>query len=235
MKPALITGGARRVGKAISLGLAERGHDIALHFRSSTADAKETADEIRTLGVRCELLQADLLDPEEVAKLIPRAKKLFPGLGVLINNASTFKPATILESDAQIIDFNFAIHVRAPFLLTRDFAKHCGKGLVINMLDTNITNNRSTHAAYLLSKKALASFTQMAAKELAPDIRVNAIAPGLILPPKGEPKAYLDTLLKQVPLHRKGSPQDVVNALVFLLEHDYLTGQIIYVDGGEHL
>ena len=232
---ALITGGAQRIGKYISLHLASLGYSIALHYHQSHDEAKKTALEIMKKGGECKIFHCDLTLEKKTMSLIPNVLKLFPKLNLLINNSSIFYKSN-LKSGA-INDFNrhFAINLKAPYILTRQFAKLCRKGQIINILDTNISKNKITHLSYLLSKKSLGDLTKLAAVELAPDIRVNAIAPGLILPPLGEKNTYLSRLTKSVPLKKRGAPSYIMSAIQFLLENDYLTGQIIFEDGGEHL
>lgn len=232
---ALVTGAAKRIGKAVALHLASLGYDIALHYSSSQSEAKRTAEQIRQEGRDCELFCCDLADTYAVQHLIADACKAFPNLNLLINCASIFEKSTLKEDDVQALDRHYEINLRAPYILMGEFARRCKRGQIINFLDTHITQNKLTHVAYLLSKKALADLTQMAALELAPDIRVNGIAPGLILPPHGQKDRYLDRLAKSVPLKRKGSVKDITAAVQFLIENDFLTGQTIFADGGEHL
>ena len=232
---ALVTGGAKRIGQAIVLALARMGYDIALHHRST--DPGSIIDQIKQElpGRRCVPFQADLADVDAVQGLISRVTAEFPNLTVLVNNASVFLPARITDTGHDLLMDQVTINFTAPFLLSRDFARTGCHGVIINMLDTRISTSTTTHAAYLLSKKALAELTLMAAREFAPHIRVNGIAPGLIMPPEGENEAYLTGLAARVPLQRPGDPDRVVDALRFIIQHDYLTGQIIYVDGGQHI
>jgi NAD(P)-dependent dehydrogenase (short-subunit alcohol dehydrogenase family) len=152
-----------------------------------------------------------------------------------VNNASIFEPSSLLSLDVENLDRHFGVNFKAPFILTGIFAKLCGKGHIINILDTHITQNRTSHLAYLLSKKSLYDLTKLSAVSLAPQIRVNAVAPGLILPPVGKRSDHLDRLAQQVPLKRKGDVAHVVQSLRFLVENDYMTGQVLFADGGEHL
>ena len=232
---ALITGGAKRIGKSLAVALAEKGHDIALHYNSSDEDACSTAEDIRSAGVQCALFRCDLSNEQELQKLMKNVHTAFPNLSLLVNNASIFDKLSIAETS--IGDFNnyLALHVKAPFILTRDFAALYGHGHVINIVDSRISKNDYHYAAYMLTKKALADLTGMAACEFAPDIRVNAIAPGIILPPGGQSVDYLDRKSKNIPLKRKGSLDSIINALMYLLRNDFVTGQIITVDGGESL
>lgn len=232
---ALITGGAKRLGRAIALDLAEAGYDIALHFNTSLNQAEQAAADIRGRGVQCVLFQANLMESLEVEKLIPTLFEQMPGLSVLINGASIYQPATIAQTTVADLQANFAIHTFAPFLLIRDFAKYVGAGNVINIVDTKIAFEQYDYAAYLLSKKSLAELTRMAALEFAPGIRVNAILPGVVLPPAGREEGYLEWRREGLPLQKTGSPENITKTVRFLLDNDFVTGQLIAVDGGEAL
>lgn len=235
-KTALVTGGTRRIGKAICLALSALGYNIALHYHRSARDAKLLAAQINEQhGGRCRIFQADLSRERDAQKLISQVLKSFKRAHVLINNASEFKPSSIKNTDDKTLRQSMMLHVHTPHHLMRQFALKCKEGQIINMLDTNITRNATKHTAYLLSKKTLAELTQMAAVELAPHIRVNAIAPGLILPPDNAPSGHLKRLAKSIPLKKKGDVSHITKTVAFLLSNDYITGQIIYVDGGEHL
>ena len=231
----LITGGSKRIGRTIALHLAHYGYSIALHYHHSQKDAEALARIIQTLQVRCDIFEADLENAKNVSSLIQQVRKKFPDLQSLINNASIFEKSTLRTGDIKDFDQEFAINLRAPFILCSQFASLIKEGSIINILDTNVTKDKTGHFSYLLAKKSLADLTRLAALELAPEIRVNAIAPGLILPPESQGKEYLDRLAKNIPLKRKGEPTDIAKAVQFLLENTYITGQTIFVDGGEHL
>ncbi len=222
---ALVTGGAKRIGEGLAFKLAEMGFKIALHCNSSLTAAQDVAKRIQEKKGVCEIFPCDLNDEYAVQTLISTVRKQFPGLNLLMNNASVFEKSDIKTYDLENLKRNFTINLFTPYILTAEFARHCKKGHIINILDTHITKNRTAHFDYLLSKKTLAELTNMSAVALAPDIRVNAIAPGLILPPAG----------KNVPLMRKGNVEDITRAMEFLIKNNYLTGQIIFCDGGEHL
>ncbi len=232
---ALITGGAKRLGKVIALKLAGMGYHIALHCNNSVDEAKTLCSEIQALKIDCEIFQSNLLDEDALMSLIPRVKERFNDLSLLINNASVFQRAKLLETDFDLFNNNFHLNFKAPFFLTKDFAKHCGEGHIINMVDAKVAHNDISYSAYTLSKKALADFTLMAARELAPRIRVNAVGPGYILPPETDKENYPTKRSGIIPLQRKGEPFEVTEAIDFLVQNTYITGQIIYVDGGEHL
>jgi len=202
---ALVTGAAKRIGKAICLSLSSQGFTIALHYNNSSREANILSDKIHSTGGRCQLFRCDLSDGKQTHQLIAGVREIFPDLNVLINNASIFEPSTIKNSTGDLLRKHFAVNFDAPFILTSQFAKKCGKGHIINILDTHIVLNTTLHSAYLLSKKALDALTQMAAVEFAPSIRVNAISPGLTLPPIQKRSDYLEKLSKKIPLQKKGS------------------------------
>ncbi|MBI1388416.1 MAG: SDR family oxidoreductase [bacterium] len=232
---ALITGGARRIGREIALTLARAGWNIALHYHHSREDAEDAAREMEAIGMKCELFQADLGRLDEALAMVERVFERMPGCRALINNASIFERAALLETSEDLFDRHFTLNFKTPFFLTRDFARRCREGEVVNLLDTKITQKHSNYFAYTLTKKALFEFTRMAAKELAPGVRVNGVCPGLILPPPGEGDAYMERMQIRVPLRRKGDPADIARAVLFLLQNDFITGEWIFIDGGEHL
>ena len=231
----LVTGAAKRIGKSICLTLSLLGYNIALHYNHSFSEAKKLSEEIPKNGRQCELFCCDLSDARQTGKLISNVKKIFPDLNVLINNASIFEPSTISNSKMQSLRHNFAVNFDAPFILTSQFAKNCKKGHIINILDTHIVHSSTQYSTYLLSKKALWDLTQMSAIEFAPKILVNAISPGLMLPPEHKEEDYLDRLSKNIPMQKKGDINHIAQAIVFYLNSPYITGQNIFIDGGEHL
>lgn len=234
---ALVTGGAKRLGKAISLFLADQGYTIGLHYNGSRHEAQETAKKIERKGGQCFLVQADLDSQKQTLPIIRNVAKQHRDFNLLINNASIFEPSDLRSGSLDLLDRHWRVNCKAPYILSREFANICRRpgGQIINILDTHITQNTTQHFSYLLSKKSLASLTQMCAVELAPAIRVNAIAPGPILPPEGKSAAHLERLAQRVPLRRKGELSEITSCVKFLLENTYITGQIIYNDGGEHL
>ncbi len=232
---ALVTGGAKRIGKAICLDLASSGYAIALQYNHSKREAEKTAQYIQNKGGVCQIFQSDFAVEEQSGALVESVVKKMKRVNVLINNASIFEKSSLRVDETQSLDQHFAVNFKAPCILTNAFVHRCKKGQVINILDTNITKNQTQYNTYLLSKKALHAMTQQAAVALAPQIRVNAVAPGLILPPSGQKNDYLERLAKRIPLRKKGQTKHVTQAIQFFLENDYVTGQVIFVDGGEHL
>ncbi len=234
MSTALITGGALRIGQRLALSLAGKGVNIALHYHNSYDVAMELQREIIKMNVKCSLFHADLADECSMLKLVPRVKKAFLDFDILINNASIFERAPILDTEPSLFEKHFAINLKAPFFLTKSFAEQCTQGNIINVLDSKITSAYSPYSAYNLSKKTLADFTKMSAVEFAPKIRINGIAPGLILAAEGREDEFI-RMAKRVPLKNTGTPQLIADAVIYLINSEFTTGQIIYIDGGEHL
>lgn len=231
----LITGAAKRIGHAIALELAKDGYDIAVHYGHSKDDALQTARQIKRLGRRAEIFRADLSRYHDVSDLIKNVKKVFPNLSILINNASVYEAGKLAETEVELLEEQMDVNFRAPFFLSRDFARVCKRGHIINLLDTRIAKNSSRYLVYTLSKKSLEALTKLAASDLAPRIRVNAIAPGVILPAVDGSNANMKKLIQRIPLRKKGNVGYIISALRYLLENDFVTGQILYVDGGQHL
>lgn len=231
----LITGAAKRVGHAIALHFAREGHDVALHYHRAHTEAEQAAEEIRALGVECQLFAADLSDHMVYDGLIAQAQEAFPRLSVLVNNASVFDQGRFQESDHELYTREFRINTEAPIFLTQSFAKRVTRGAVVNMLDTKITDYKHSYFFYLLSKKTLAEFTKMAAVELGPDIRVNAVCPGHILPSEGWGENYQKRLEPMLPLKKIATLDAVVRSVYSLADNTSLTGQFLFVDGGESL
>ena len=234
-KTALVTGAARRVGRTIVLTLVAHGARVIIHYRSSADAARTLMQEVEQQGGHAELIQADLSDPQAAEALLPSVIEKYGPLDILINNASIFEPQTLQETTEGHIQANMQIHACAPLALSRALARQNRSGHIVNLLDSRVRDYDRQHVPYHLSKRALMSLTRMLAVELAPAIAVNAVAPGLILPPKGEDEDYLTRLAHTNPLQRHGNPEDVAEAILFLVQSRFITGQIIYVDGGRHM
>jgi pteridine reductase len=234
-KAALITGGGARIGKAIAVALAGMGYDIALHYNTSEKSAKETSDEIRSAGVSCEIFKCDLNVSAEMRSLIPNVFEIFPECSVLVNNASVFEDVSFQDVTEETFDRDMSINFKAPFFIAQEFSRRKSAEIIVNMLDTRVSRIDIDHFIYNLSKKTLREFTLMAARALGPKIRVNGICPGPILPPPGKDAKYLERISKDTPLGRPGKPDYVVSALKYILENPYVTGECLFVDGGEHL
>jgi len=230
-KTALITGAAKRLGETISLALARQGANVVVHYHRSEAAARALCGQIERLGVSAMLLQADLSDNRQTEVLLDQAGPI----DILINNASIFEQETLWETTEESLGRNMQVHTVAPLVLARTFARQDRAGHIVNLLDTRVTAYDREHAAYHISKRALLTLTRMLALELAPRIAVNAVAPGLILPPAGKDEDYLKKLAYTNPLKRHGDPADVADAVLFLLSSHFITGQVIYIDGGYHI
>lgn len=233
-KNILVTGAARRIGSEIALRLAKEGANIAIHYRSSEKEAVELAREIEGIGVRAWIARADF-EQNEYDGFIGRVLAATGTLHALINNASIFTQRSL--SGLTLYDLVRNIHVNswAPFELGRDFRNAMKRGHIVNILDSSTSGYDWSHVGYIMSKHVLAELTRMTAVDYGPDVRVNAIAPGLILPPPGKGEEFFKRMERTSPLKRHGSPGDIAEAALFLLKNDFLSGTVIHVDGGKHL
>ena len=240
---ALVTGAAKRIGRAIALNLAAMGYDIVISYNKSKKEAEVLAQKIRDdFSVRCEVFQCDLQDVQQTKKLAKFVKENFPHWNLLVNNASIFSRSKFLTgSDADLMD-NLNTHLISPLILSKEFAKNIiqnslPNAQIINMIDKNIARFDTSYFYYLFSKKSLAEFTKMLALELSPQVRVNGIAPGFILNPIDEKSPSHDTqnIIKKIPLQTKGEIENIWQAIEFLLKNNFVTGQILFIDGGASL
>jgi pteridine reductase len=235
-KTALVTGAARRIGRSIVLALAEAGANLVIHYRNSFKQAEEIYSELSGRGTKVWLLRTDFGRSDESKALIQEAVRTAGPIDFLINNASSFVPDTVEQVTFPQLIRAIQVNAWSPFELSRLFARHVtGRGKIVNLIDTRVVGYDRTHIGYILSKKMLLSLTEIMAVEFAPRIAVNAVAPGLILPPEGKNEDYLNELAHSVPLEQHGDIKDVTDAVLFLLKSDFVTGQVIYVDGGRHL
>lgn len=243
-KTALVTGGAVRIGRAICEELAGRGCNVAIHYGRSKAEAESLAVALRDKGVQAWALKTDLGDGPACDSLVEEAWKATGGLQILVNNASVFHKDLLMSATEEKFLAELRINALAPMMLVRAFARRCAqepgdedeiRGKVVNLLDRRVAGNDVGCLPYLLSKKMLAEFTKNAAVELAPSIAVNGVAPGAILPPAGAAPGKTFDLAGPTLLRYPCRPQDVARAVVFLLESDGITGQILFVDAGQHL
>jgi len=232
---ALITGGAVRLGKVFCASLAKAGYNLAIHYNSSSEQAAATAEEFRATGINCETFQFDFSGKNDVSDLITDVRTKFPDLNVLINSASVYDQATMMETSEVTLERQFKVNFLTPYLLTQAFAQQCKSGNVINIIDNKIVFNQYQYSAYVLSKKTLAECTRLAAVELAPDVRVNGIAPGVILPASARSQEYIDWRVEGIPLKQQGQIDNIAQALEYLLTNEFVCGQILFVDGGESL
>ena len=237
-KAALVTGGARRIGRALSLALAEDGYAVAIHHHHSHQEAEALAAEITQAGGKAVALAADLADEAAVAELLPRATAALGPIGCLVNNAAIFENDTVATATRASWDRHLAINLRAPFVLMQSFARHLPEkagGVIVNLLDERVWNLTPYFVSYTLSKVGLWTLTQTMALALAPRIRVNGIGPGPTLPsPRQNAQQFLERCQK-MPLRRGTSPEEIAAALRFILSAPAMTGQMIALDGGEHL
>lgn len=231
-KAVLITGAARRIGRAFAVALAAEGCRLAIHCNASIAQAKALAGNLCRRGIKVCIIQRDLLQAQSGEDIIREAQKALGRLDVLVNNAAVFGRGKTSESSAESIRRMIEINLMAPIMLTSAFARIAKKGKIINILDRRIMGVEQGMAAYLLSKKALADFTEISARDLAPHITVNGIAPGPALIPA---KSSQREKAGKIPLGKRPSLAALASTLVFLLQNDSITGEIIFVDGGQHL
>jgi len=236
---ALVTGAGRRIGRAIALALGRRGASVVVHFNRSRPEADAVCNELTELGSRGWPVQADLSDPGDLSDLLTRAAEIAGEVDVLINSASIFPAGRLADIEFDDVTRNMAVNAWAPLSLTRDLWRRCErdgrKASVVNLLDSRLVGGDPLHAAYFVSKVALAEFTRASALAFSPLLRVNAIAPGPILPPEGKGAEYLRLQVDQIPLRRYGGPESVAHATSYLCEADFVTGQTLFVDGGYHL
>jgi glucose 1-dehydrogenase len=238
-KVAVVTGGAVRLGRAISLALAEAGCDVFIHYGRSEEPARKTKADAEAKGVRAAIHCADLVDVEATQEVIPAAVEALGRVDILINSAAIFLEGGLAETSLQAWESQFAINLRAPFLLSQAFAAQVpadGQGQIINITDARVYRPAPDHFAYRLTKSALVTMTETLALDLAPRIRVNAVALGAILPPPGKDEAYLEKLAHdQVPLRRPGNATVVTRNVLHLLREAFVTGVVVKLDGGQFL
>ncbi len=235
-KTVLITGAAKRIGKAIALSLAADGWDVAIHYNNSAKEAEETAGQIRQLGRKAIIIQADLTDDAQVKTIFAKARKELGHISCLINNASIFKNDNISNLQTATMAENMATHLYAPLILAQEFSEQLkGDGNIINMLDYCVLNLPDKFLSYAISKSALWTATQMIARQLAPAIRVNGIGPGNCLMNYMENQEHFEKACKATPLEKPTSVDEVCNAVKFILSSPTMTGQIIALDSGKHL
>lgn len=236
---ALVTGGAKRVGRAIALALSEAGFDIAFTYLSSDSDAEDLKTKLQAAGRNCVAVRADLTDPAtSVASIYDAVSSGFGRLDVLVNNASLYLPGGLKSAELETMRRLWAIHVESPLLLCQRFEPllRASRGHVVNMVDLLAERPWPSYLAYSASKAALWNLTLGMARELAPEVTVNGIAPGVVEWPRDYPQAQRDKYLKRVPLARAGTPNDVATTVRFLCsEGSYITGQIIRLDGGRSI
>lgn len=233
---ALVTGGGKRIGKAICLELARAGFDIVIHYRGSKDAAQAVAEEVRALGRRAETISGDLSVEAEVRRIVPAAVAAIGPLAVLVNNASVFEDDRVGELGRETWDAHIETNLRAPVVLSEAFAGQAPDGgCIVNLLDQRVLKPDPRFFSYALSRNGLWWATRTMAQALAPRIRVNGVGPGPTLPSIHQSADDFAAEAAAVPLQRAGSPQAVAAAVRWLVEADLVTGQMIAVDGGQHL
>ncbi len=235
---ALVTGGGRRVGRAIALGLAGAGADVAVHFHRSEADAAAVAAEVEAMGRRAVTVAGDLADPAVPPALVGVATAGLGPVTILVNSASGFPEDTLEDITPEAFAATHAVTLAAPVFLTREMVAAMPQGLsgaVVNVGDVRTASPYRKRFSYIVAKGGLDTFTRAAALALAPRVRVNAVALGVILPPGDADDDYALRLAADLPLARSGGTDPVVHAVIALIENDFVTGEIVRVDGGGHL
>lgn len=238
-KVAVVTGGAVRVGRAIALALGQAGCNLLIHYGQSAGPAAETVSAAEAYGVAARSFSADLSRHEEAMAIIPAAVEAFGRVDILVNNAAVFEEGGLAETTFAQWEREIAINLRAPFFLSQAFARQLPEGQpgqIINIVDARVFRAGSDHLAYRLTKAALVTLTKSLALELAPHVRVNAVALGAILPPPGEDESYLQALAQErIPLRQPGNADIVAANVLHLLQQPFLTGVVLPLDGGEFL
>lgn len=234
---ALVTGGAVRVGRALSLGLADEGWDVAVGYHTSEAPAREVAEQVEAAGRRALLCPGDVSDPGDVRAIADRIRAELGRLDLLVNNASTFFRGRLAAISEEEWDRTMGVNVKGPFLLVRAVADllAVAGGSVVNILDLSAFRPWVEYPHHSVSKAALLQLTKVMARSLAPGLRVNAVAPGTVLPPEDYSEDQIEASRRKTLLKTLGTPEDVVRAVVFLARSPFVTGEVIVVDGGRRL
>jgi pteridine reductase len=234
---ALVTGAGRRLGRAIALGLARRGARVVVHHHTAADGARDVVAEIRAAGGSAHALAADLTDADSAVRLVGEAADQWDALDIVVNSAGVMHRTPVGEVTPAVWDAIFAVNLRAPFFIAQAAAARMGErgGAIVNIADLAALETWSAYVPHGISKAGVIQMTRALAHALAPHIRVNAVAPGAVLLPEGWDKAAAEHLVATTPLRRLGSPDDVVEAVVYLLRADYVTGTTLVVDGGRRV
>jgi len=234
---ALVTGGAVRIGRALSLGLAEAGFHVVVNYHTSATAAREVDRRITDLGRRALLAPGDVSTSEDVQRIAGAVEREFGRLDLLVNNASSFEAQPILEVDEAAWDAVMAVNLKGPFLMARAAAPllRDSGGCIVNLLDLSAIQPWTAYPHHSVSKAGLLHLTRVLARAMAPQVRVNAVAPGSVLPPERGHAKEVRRARRKVPLGALGNPQDVVRTVLFLQQSPFITGEMILVDGGRHL
>jgi pteridine reductase len=236
-KAALVTGAGRRVGRAIAYGLARRGVHVALHYHASESGARATAMEAEVIGVRAPLLRADLASAAEAEALAGRAREALGALDIVVSGAAVMERRRLEDVTPADWDRAMDLNLRGTFFVAKGAAAVMGEagGVIVNVADVAGFERWRDYPVHCLSKAGVVAMTELLAKLLAPRIRVNAVAPGAVLPPQDWSEETARRIARTTPLRRLGKPDDVFNAVVFLLENDFVTGETLVVDGGRRI
>ena len=237
-KIALVTGGAKRVGREIAIRLAKQGASIALHYKSSEPEAAKTAEAIRSLGVDCHLFKADLSDAKQTLDMAEKAYAQLRSIDVLVNNASVYYKTPIGQVNEADWDRLIAANLKGPFLLSTTIGNRMAQkngGKIVNIADWSGFRPYRDFGPYCISKGGLITLTKSLARDLAPKVQCNAIAPGPVLAPPGMPEEERAAIARTTALGRWGSPGDVAGAVAFLIENDFINGTVLVVDGGRSI
>jgi pteridine reductase len=232
-KVALVTGAGKRLGRSIALGLAEQGMDVAVHYRDSAKEAAEVVGKIEELGQRAVALRANLQHVDQIRKLFLDAGNEFGHLDLLVNSAANFLPGSVISTTEEIWDASLDTNVKSPFFCSQAAAPMLrrSKGCIVNFSDTGGLLGWPGFIGHSVAKAGVINLTRTLAKALAPEVRVNAIAPGTITMP-GDPPEWEQDFIKLSPLRHTGKPSDIADAVVFLATAEFLTGHVLVVDGG---
>jgi NAD(P)-dependent dehydrogenase (short-subunit alcohol dehydrogenase family) len=235
-KVAFVTGGAKRVGKAVALALAGKGCHVAICYRTSKTQARDTVSEIQNFGVKAIGVKGDLSKASDIRRMVKEIESRLGPVDILVNNASIFEKTPWPEVQEKAWDRHMVINLKAPFLLSRELAPGMvrrGRGKIVNLADSAVERPFKNYLPYLVSKAGLICMTKALAKELAPAVQVNAVTPGPVLLPVDMSESERQNIIRSTPLRRIGSPQDVAAAVLFLVEGtDFATGTVLGLDGG---
>ncbi|MDN4501422.1 pteridine reductase [Alteromonadaceae bacterium BrNp21-10] len=239
LKTILITGAAKRIGACIARNLHEQGANVVLHCNHSLDSAQSLVNELNTIKANsAKVIQGDLSQPDQINEIASQAINAFGSIDGLINNASSFYPKTFGEYDQQDWQTLIGSNLQGPFFLSQALLKqlHANQGVIINIIDIHAQSPLSNHTLYCMAKAGLSMMTKSLAKDLAPNIRVNGVAPGAILWPENSmDDAQKQQIMQQIPLARLGQDKDIADAVSYLIQAQYVTGQILAIDGGKSL
>ncbi|MDF1566520.1 MAG: SDR family oxidoreductase [Spirochaetaceae bacterium] len=234
-RTAMVTGGARRLGAAIVRGLAANGCRTIIHCRNSMEEAKILAGEIRNGGGKTQVVRRDLADPDDIALWFESLSEEIGEIDILVNSASEYIRDRYETMSPADLNRSMAIHAVSPLAMITAMKGRNTPGAVVNLLDTRTSGPDPGHASYHLGKRALAALTRELAVEMAPNIRINAVSPGIVLPAEGKDPDWIERMALTNPMGRWGHEGDVVDAVLYLIRADFVTGEILHVDGGRHL